>query len=120
MIAKKIYFCYNFIGDKMVYIEYLIIIMILVIIALAILKSKNKNFKIEANKLVEYLGGRDNIIEYSYNKSRFTVKLKNTDIVNKDMIQKLGAQGIVEVENQLKIILGADARQLIKYIDELK
>lgn len=102
------------------YLQYLIIIVLLVIIAFAILKSKNKNFKIEANKLVEYLGGSDNIIEYNYTKSRLTVKVKNTELVNKDGIQKLGAQGIVEIENQLKIILGEDARQLIRYIDELK
>ena len=104
----------------MEYLQYLIIIVILVIIALAIIKSKNKNFKIEANKLVEYLGGRENIIEYNYTKSRLKVLVKNTEIVNKEGIQKLGAQGIVEVENQLKIILGDDARQLIRYIDELK
>lgn len=104
----------------MEYLQYLIIIIILVIIAFAIIKSKSKNFKIEANKLVEYLGGKENIIEYNYTKSRLTVKVKNTEIVNKENIQKLGAQGIVEVENQLKIILGEDARQLIKYIDELK
>jgi len=104
----------------MEYIQYLIIIMVLVIIACAIVKSKSKNFKIEANKLIEYLGGRDNIIRYSFNKSRLTVELKNVEIVNKDMIQKLGAQGIVEVDNQLKIILGDEARILKKYIDDLK
>ena len=104
----------------MEYIQYLIIIIVLVIVAFAILKSKNKHFKLEANKLVEYLGGRDNIIEYNYTKSRLTVKLKDVDLVNKENIQKLGAQGIVEVDNQLKIILGEDARQLTRYIDELK
>ena len=104
----------------MEYMQYLIIIIITIIIAFAIIKSKNKNFKIEANKLVEYLGGRENIIDYNFTKSRLTVKLKNTEIVNKESIQKLGAQGIVEVDNQLKIILGEDARQLKKYIDELK
>ena len=104
----------------MEYIQYIIIIIITIIIAFAIIKSKNKNFKIEANKLVEYLGGRENIIDYNFTKSRLTVKLKNTEIVNKESIQKLGAQGIVEVDNQLKIILGEDARQLKKYIDELK
>lgn len=104
----------------MEYIEYIIITVILIIVALAIIKSKNKNFKIEANKLIEYLGGRENIIEYNNTKSRLTVKLKDTSKVNKENIQKLGAQGIVEVENQLKIILGEDAKQLTKYIDELK
>lgn len=104
----------------MEYIQYLIIIVILIIIALALIKLKNKNFKVEANKLIEYLGGKDNIIEYSYNKSRLTVKLKKVELANKEMIQKLGAQGIVEVDNQLKIILGEDAKQLTKYIDEMK
>ena len=104
----------------MEYLQYLIIIILLVIIAFAIVKSKSKNFKLEANKLVEYLGGSDNIIEYNYTKSRLTVKVKNTELVNKESIQKLGAQGIVEIDNQLKIILGEDSRQLIRYIDELK
>ena len=32
----------------------------------------------------------------------------------------MGAQGIVEIENQLKIIFGNDARELKKQIDDLK
>lgn len=101
-------------------IEYIIIITILVIIALAITKSKKKDFKINANKLVMSLGGKDNIINYESNQSRFIVNLKDVNKVNKEAIQKLGAQGIVEIDNQLKIILGEDAKNLKKYIDELK
>ena len=101
-------------------IQYLIIIFILVIIALAITKSKQKDFKIEANKLVSFLGGKNNIISYEVNKSRFIVQLNDVTKVNKEGIQKLGAQGIVEIDNQLKIILGDDARQLKKHIDDLK
>lgn len=104
----------------MEYMQYIVIIIILLIIAIAIAKSKKKDFKIEANKLVEYLGGRSNILAYEFNQSRFVVTLSNVDVVNKEGIQKLGAKGIVEIENQLKIILGDDARQLKKYIDGLK
>ena len=104
----------------MPYFEYIIIIVILVVIAFAILKAKNKDFKLEANKLIEYLGGRANIIEYEVNNSRFVVSLHNIDLVNKEAIQKMGAQGIVEIDNQLKIIFGEDAKQLKKNIDELK
>lgn len=100
--------------------QYIIIILILIIIAFAILKAKNKDFKLEANKLIEYLGGSANIISYEDNKSRFVVELHNIELVNKDAIQKMGAQGIVEIDNQLKIIFGEDAKQLKKYIDELK
>ena len=101
------------------YIEYIIIVLVLLIVAFAIMRSKKKDFKLEANKLVEFLGGKSNIINYEINKSRFIVNLHNTDLVNKEAIQKMGASGIVEIENQLKIIFGEDAKQLKKSIDEL-
>ena len=103
----------------MEYMQYIIIFIILVVIAIAITKSKKKDFKLDANKLVEFLGGKSNILDYEVNKSRFIVNLKDTDSVNKEAIQKMGAKGIVEIENQLKIILGDNANQLKKYIDEL-
>lgn len=100
--------------------QYIIIIGILLVIAFAIVRSKRKDFKIETNRLVECLGGKENIKDYEVNKSRFVVNLHDVSKVNKDAIQKLGAQGIVEIDNQLKIILGEDAKNLKKYIDELK
>ena len=103
----------------MEWLQYILIIAVMLIIAFAIAKSKDKNFKIEVNRLVSYLGGRDNIIDYDFNKSRFVVNLKDVNKVNKEAIQKLGAQGIVEIENQIKIILGEGARQLKKQIDDL-
>lgn len=102
------------------YIQYLIIIIILGLVAFAITKSKRKDFKLEVNKLVSCLGGKDNIISYEVNKSRFIVMVNDVSIVNKEGIQKLGAQGIVEIDNQLKIILGDGAKQLKKHIDDLK
>lgn len=103
----------------MPYLQYLIIIVVLLIIALVAMKVGKKDFHIEANKLVEYLGGKDNILNIEVNMSRFKVTLKDVSIVNKDAIQKIGAKGIVEIDNQLKIILG-DGQKLKKYIDELK
>lgn len=100
--------------------QYLIIIGVLVFILLIVLKANKKDFHIEANKLVEFLGGKDNIINMEVNMSRFKVSLKDVSIVNKDAIQKLGAKGIVEIDNQLKIILGPNANTLKKYIDDLK
>ena len=42
--------------------EYLIILAVLLIIALVVIKFHKKDFADEVNKLVKYLGGRDNII----------------------------------------------------------
>ncbi len=104
----------------MPYIQYIVIALILIVVALVIIKANKKDFHIEANKLVEYLGGKDNILSVEVNMSRFKVGLKDVSIVNKDAIQKLGARGIVEIENQLKIILGSEGHRLKKYIEELK
>lgn len=100
--------------------QYLIILAVLLFIVIIVLKANKKDFHIEANKLVDYLGGKDNIINMEVNMSRFKVTVKDVTKVNKDAIQKLGAKGIVEIDNQLKIILGPNAKQLLKYIDDLK
>lgn len=104
----------------MEYIQYLIIILVTVLIALAIVRSKKKDFKLESNKLIRALGGKENIIRYEVSQSRFIVKVKDVDIVSKEDIQKMGAKGIVEIENELKIILGENAMTIKKYIDTLK
>lgn len=100
-------------------IKYLILALVLVIIALVVMKAGKDDFNLEANKLVEYLGGKNNIESIEVSVSRFIVTLKDTSVVNKLGIQKLGAQGIVEIDNQLKIILKEDAKKLKKYIDEI-
>ncbi len=100
--------------------EYVIIIVVFLILLLAILKINNKDIKLDMNKLVEYLGGKENIISTETNLSRFLVKLKDPSKADKEAIIKLGAKGIVELDDQLKIVLGKDSKQLKKYIDDLK
>ena len=100
--------------------QYIIIGVVLIFVLLIVLKANKKDFHIEANKLVEYLGGKDNILNMEVNMSRFKVTLKDDSKCNKEGIQKLGAKGIVEIDNQLKIILGPNAKALEKYIEDLK
>ena len=101
------------------FIQYTIIILVLLLISLIILKLSKRDFNIEANKLIAYLGGKDNIINAECNMSRFKVILHDISKVDKDAIQRLGAKGVVEIDNQLKIVFGKDARQLKKYIDDI-
>ena len=100
--------------------RYIIIIAVLLIIALAITKINKKDFKLEINKLVDLLGGKDNILDTEVEMSRFKVTLKDVTKANKEGIMKLGAKGVVEIEDQLKIIFGKEAKRLKKYMDELK
>ena len=109
---------YNILGDYME--KYVIILFVFIIILFAVLKSMKKDAHLEINKLIDYLGGKDNIVTSDYNLSRFIVTLRDVEKVNKEAIQKLGAKGIVEIDNQLKIILGNNSKQLKKYIDDIK
>ena len=101
------------------WLQYLIIGIVLIIVLLIVIKLTRRDFRIEANKLITYLGGKDNIVSAEANMSRFKVILKDVSIVNKDAIEKLGAKGIVEIDNQLKIIFGPNAKELKRYIDDI-
>lgn len=100
--------------------QYIIILAILVLIAIIVIKINKKDFSIEINKLIQYLGGKDNIVDFEVNMSRLKVKLKDIKKADKDGIMKLGAKGIVEVDDQLKIIFGPNSKALKKYIVNLK
>ena len=100
--------------------RYIIIAVIFIIILFAVLKSMKKDAHLEINKLIDYLGGKDNIVSSDYSLSRFVVTLRDVSKANKEAIQNLGAKGIVEIDNQLKIILGSNSKQLKKYIDDIK
>ncbi len=102
------------------YWQYIIIVIVLIIILFAVIKATKKDAGLDFNKLVEYLGGKENIISTETNVSRFKVELKDVSKANKEGIQKLGAKGIVEIDNELKIILGPNSKQLKKYMSDLK
>ena len=100
-------------------VQYIIITIVILIILAVAIKLNRKDFAIKENKLIEFLGGKDNIINAECNMSRFKVILRDISLVNKDAIQRLGAKGIVEIDNQLKIIFDKNAKQLKRYIDEI-
>ena len=100
--------------------QYIIIVVVLLVIALSIVKMNKKDLKLELNKLVELLGGKDNILDTEVEMSRFKVTLKDITKADKEGILKLGAKGVVEIDDQLKIVLGPEAKKLKKYIDDLR
>lgn len=101
------------------FLKYAIVIIILILIGLIVVKVNRKNFGSEINKLLKCLGGKDNIINAECDMSRFKVILKDMSIIDKEGIQKLGAKGVVEIDNQLKIILDKDAKELKSYIKDI-
>ena len=106
--------------DTTIALQYAVIALVLIIISLIIAKLNHKDFNMDVNKLVKCLGGKDNILDTETTMSRFKVTLKDVSLKKKKRITKLGAQGIVEIDNQLKIILGPNSKQLKRYIKEIR
>ena len=100
-------------------LQYIVIAIVILIILAVAIKLSRKDFAIKENKLIGYLGGKDNIINAECNMSRFKVILRDVSLAQKEAIQRLGAKGIVEIDNQLKIIFDKNSKQLKKYIDEI-
>ena len=100
-------------------LQYIVIAIVILIILAVAIKLSRKDFAIKENKLIGYLGGKDNIINAECNMSRFKVILRDVILAQKEAIQRLGAKGIVEIDNQLKIIFDKNSKQLKKYIDEI-
>lgn len=102
------------------YVQYFIIALILIIISFIVIKLNKKDFSVNINKLIQYLGGKENILDSELNMSRLKVTVIDVNKVDKEGIQKLGARGIVEIDNQIKIILGPESKEIKKYFKDLK
>ena len=89
---------------NMDYLQYILIIIIALIIAIAVMRSRCKDFKLELNKLVEYLGGRNNIVRYEYNKSRFIVDVVDVLLVLVRKI-KIPVQTVDDMQGGLRCTL---------------
>ena len=74
-------------------------------------KNENKNTELEANaiKIIEYLGGVDNIEDVDACATRLRVGVKDASKVQKDKFKSLGAIGVLEVDNGIQAIFGAKA-----------
>ena len=68
------------------WIQYVIIFAILIIISLVVVKLNKKNFTYEVNKLVQYLGGKDNILDTEVHMSRLIVTLKDVTLDRKSVV----------------------------------
>ena len=64
-------------------LQYIIIAVVILIILAVAIKLTRKDFAIKENKLINYLGGKDNIVNAECNMSRFKVILHDVKIVDK-------------------------------------
>ncbi|MGY6773047.1 triose-phosphate isomerase [Gallibacterium sp. ZY190522] len=67
-----------------------------------------------ATKLIEYLGGKKNIVALTHCATRIRVVLNNPEEINKNQIEKLDlVKGLFSIANQYQIILGKEVVDIV-------
>ena len=84
------------------------------------IKLSHSNYAYMAKKLLQNLGGAENIVNAENCVTRMRLEIKNIDLINEDNIKKTGARGIVKInKNNIQIIIGTDVGNVMKEFNAL-
>lgn len=84
------------------------------------LALSHNNYRYMAQKLIENLGGKQNILINDNCMTRLRLEIKDLNEVNQAKIKQMGVHGIVEVDqHNLQIIIGSQAATVKKEMDDL-
>ena len=84
------------------------------------LSLSHSNHEYMAKKILQYIGGKENIITNDNCMTRLRLELKDTDIIDEVKIKQTGVHGVIRIDkHHLQIIIGSQATTVKKEIDKL-
>ena len=54
--------------------------------------------------LIKYIGGEDNVISHSINRSRIVLVLKDYSLVDEDKLKSCGVESIIKMSNKITLV----------------
>lgn len=78
-------------------------------------KTKKYNKANATNNFYEYIGGIDNVVSTKLVGSRFTIVLKNYDLVDKDKLKTLGVSSIISLKDKITLVLNDLGKDYFEY-----
>lgn len=96
----------------------ILLIVVLVLVIRSIKKNKFLKQRETSNvELINYLGGRDNIISSKAAGSRLALVLKDYSLIDDEQIKRLGVERIIKMSNKVTLLIGEeDAKKIDKII----
>lgn len=77
------------------------------------IKLESSNYRYMAKKLLQNVGGKDNVEEVENCVTRLRLELKDGSLVNETNIKKTGAKGIVKLsDTSIQIIIGTEVNKV--------
>lgn len=80
----------------------------------------HSNYYYMAKKILENIGGKENVIDVESCVTRLRLELKDGSLVNEENIKKTGAGGIMRFgENEIQVIIGVEVNRITKEFKRL-
>lgn len=84
------------------------------------IKLESSNYRYMAKKLLQNVGGKENVEEVESCVTRLRLELKDGSLINETNIKKTGAKGIVKLsETSIQIIIGTEVNKVAKEFKEM-
>ncbi|ALA55106.1 PTS system N-acetylglucosamine-specific IIB component, Glc family /PTS system N-acetylglucosamine-specific IIC component, Glc family [Shouchella rhizosphaerae] len=84
------------------------------------LKLSHSNHEYMAKKVLQFIGGKENVITNDNCMTRLRLELHDTEVVDVDRIKQTGAHGVIKIDkNNVQIVLGSEATIVKKELDKL-
>lgn len=84
------------------------------------IKLTHSNYQYMAKKILQNVGGKDNVEDAENCVTRLRLELKDGSLVNEENIKKTGAKGVVRFsDTSIQIIIGTDVSKVAKEFKEM-
>ncbi len=100
----------------------LLVIAIVCIILFFALKKKRSLKKEDISickNVIEFLGGKDNIISLENKSSRLVIVLKDANLMNEEELKNIGVSSILKMTSKITLVIGSIAEEIKKYYESL-
>lgn len=82
------------------------------------LKLSHNNYYYMAKKILQFVGGKDNVTNYTNCMTRLRINVKDMAPVDEEAIKKTGALAVVkQSEHELQIVIGTDVHKVYQDFD---
>ena len=95
-----------------------VVAIVLTIVIIFLIKNRKKSStkkvvsKAAPTEWIDALGGKDNILEVNSTGSRLRIKLKDTDLVNREALTNLGVTSVVLMSDKITLVTNLDNQKI--------
>ena len=109
----------KFLQDYAFWIAFVVAVLIIIsVVYIMCFRKKNKIKSIPNLNWENALGGKGNIITAEAKGSRLSIKLVDSNLINKDELSKLGVTSSIAMSDKITLVLSNNASKIAEILNE--